>query len=51
MISKRMLQQIGFDLIEDPKIHQSFLRKINPSGLSQFKQAYATGLSMILELN
>ena len=42
---------MGFDYLDDTRIYADFLKSVEPSGLSQFREAYAYGMGMILEYN
>lgn len=51
MLTKVKMHQMGFDYIDDTRLYADFLRWIEPSGKSHFREAYAYGIGMMLQYN
>ena len=51
MLTKVKMHQMGFDFIDDTRLYEGFLRHVEPSGESLFKEAYAYGIGMMLQFN
>ena len=51
MLTKVKMHQMGFDFIDDTRLYEGFLRHVEPSGDSLFKEAYAYGIGMMLQFN
>ena len=51
MFTKKELQKLGFDFVDQSNSFSAVLTNVNAAGAPVFKQAYAYGLGMILNFN
>ena len=51
MISKYKLWQMGLDQFDSDRRYKNVLNQIKPNGKSNFREAYAFGIGMMLDFN
>ena len=51
MFSKYRLQKLGFDFVDQDREYFILLNSVCPSGPSNFREMYATGIGILLNFN